>query len=189
VYALNLPDLRELTKFDASLREVPTDVEALQAAIDQAMAQLLEAEAHQELETTVRLLGYLGNALRIIGRTAESVNYLERAVSQCRMLGNRRAELVNTIRLAEARKYKGEYAIAEHLLRSARTCTDEEELSDYKDFALQHFGKCLLEKGEVDEAVTLLEEALKLRVAKGDKTLVESTDQALTLARNMRHRS
>jgi tetratricopeptide (TPR) repeat protein len=182
---LNLPDLRDLTKFDSSLREVPADVDALTTAIGQAESELGMAEAAQQNEVIVRLLGYLGNACRILGRTAESVNYLERAVFLCRMLADRRGELVNTVRLAEARKYSGDHSAAEQLLRTALTWTDEEGLSNYKDFILQHLGKCRLEQGAADEAVLLLEGALALRLAKGDRTLIESTKQALTLARSI----
>ncbi|WP_139234645.1 hypothetical protein [Alicyclobacillus macrosporangiidus] len=184
---MNLPDLRSLTKFDARLREIPTDVDALRAAINQALSELDKAEASQHLDATVGLLGYLGNACRIIGLTTEAIDYLERAVFRCRMLGDRKGELVNTIRLAEARKYNGDYQIAERLLRVALTWTDEEVLSNYKDFVLQHLGKCRLEQGAPEDAVQLLQEALKLRLEKGDKTLIESTEQALTLARNMCH--
>jgi hypothetical protein len=49
------------------------------------------------------------------------------------------------------------------------------------DFALQHYGKHLIDAGRVEEAVVCLREALRLRQAKGDKELIESTIKALGL--------
>ena len=91
------------------------------------------------------------------------------------------------MRLAEARKYNGEHSIAEKLLRKALFWTNAEEFSTYRDFALQHLGKCRLEQGAVDDAISLLEEALKLRLKKGDTELINSTERALDMARNFEH--
>jgi Flp pilus assembly protein TadD len=53
---------------------------------------------------------------------------------------------------------------------------------DRVDFALQHYGKHLIDAGRIDEAVACLREALRLRQTKGDPALVESTRNALDLA-------
>ncbi|MFB7126454.1 hypothetical protein [Kitasatospora sp. NPDC056273] len=46
-------------------------------------------------------------------------------------------------------------------------------------YALQHFGKHLLEKGDLVLARSHLREALRLRIAKRDTGLVQSTQSAL----------
>jgi tetratricopeptide (TPR) repeat protein len=181
---LSLPDLRELTMFDSTLREGAKDSNELKSAIRLAQEELEKAEEIQHHEAVIQLLGYLGNACRISNLLGESVKYLERAVLLCRTIGDRKAELVNTIRLAEARKYNGELSIAEELLRTALKWTNEEGFSAYKDFVLQHLGKCRLEQGAPDDAIRLLEEALELRIAKEDSELINSTELALQMARN-----
>ncbi len=87
---MSLSDLRELTFFDSSLREVVNDSNALTSAIYQAKVELQKAEENQQQEVVVRLLGYLVNACRISNLYAEAVTYLEQAVLLCCTLGNRR---------------------------------------------------------------------------------------------------
>lgn len=181
--SLSLPDLRDLTTLDRSLREVAKNNDELMLVIRQAQEELEKAEVNHDVQGVIRLLGYLGNACRISTLLSESIQYLERAVLLGRTIGDRKAELVNTIRLAEARKYNGEHSIAEKFLRSALSWTNEESLSTYKDFVLQHLGKCRLEQGATDDAIQFLEQALELRIAKGDKELINSTELAVQQAR------
>lgn len=126
-------------RFDESLREVPVDVNELSVAIRQAQSLLQHVESDdQNVRSAIELLGYLGNACRVTGRSDESIQYLERAVSLCRKVGDAKGTVVNTIRLAEA-----------------------------------------------TEAIGFLEESLRLREEKGDQALIESTQMALTTARQM----
>jgi thioredoxin-like negative regulator of GroEL len=60
-----LPDLYALTQWDERLREVAADPEAIEVAIAAAESQLARGEPSAES----RLLGYLGNATRVLGRT------------------------------------------------------------------------------------------------------------------------
>lgn len=183
---MSLPDLSELIVFDSTLREVAKDSASLTSAISQAQEELEKAEATNNESDIIFLLGYLGNACRVANVLSDSIQYLERAVVRSQTNGNRKAELVNTIRLAEARKYDGEHAIAENMLRSVLDWTNDNGLSTYKDFVLQHLAKCLLEQGEVDDAISMLESTLELRTAKGNDELIRSTQLALQMARNMR---
>jgi len=54
------------------------------------------------------------------------------------------------------------------------------------DYVLQHFGKCLVELGELDRAEAMFEEALQLRRQRGDEGLVASTRQAIDALERMR---
>jgi tetratricopeptide (TPR) repeat protein len=183
---LNLPDLRELIMFDSTLREVAKDSAELTLAIHQAQKELEKAEADNNESDITFLLGYLGNACRVANLLSDSIQYLERAVFRSKTMEDRKGELVNTIRLAEARKYNGQYAIAEDILRSVLDWTNDNGLSTYKDFVLQHLAKCRLEQGAVDDAISMLESALELRIAKGNDELIRSTQLALQMARNER---
>jgi tetratricopeptide (TPR) repeat protein len=179
----DLPDLRPATRFDAALREVPSDPAILSHGVERAHAMLAAARYRDDAASIVRMLGYLGNAYRILGYADEAVAVLTEAVEQARAAGDQRAALANRIRLGEALKYQGDIAQAERLFREAARVAQHTDLGDYRDFALQHLGKCRLEQGDAAEAVPLLEQALALRHDKGDPDLIASTTSALVLAR------
>lgn len=182
---MNLPDLRDVTTQDESLREVATDEATVRSAKRIAEEQLDISMAKGNSANSIRLFGYLGNVCRILGELTQSVDYLERAVALCRSEQSPKSELINTIRLAEAHKYNGEHKVAEELLRDALLAVDERRLEAHKDFVLQHLGKCRLEQGAMDDAIEYLEQALQLRLKKGDSELIQSTDKALRLAQTV----
>jgi len=131
----------------------------------------------------LRLLGYVGDASRVLGRTQEAVAVLTEAVDRAEASGNRLWIVANRLRLAEALKYDGDLARAEAIFRAVVHEVQNPALLDYRDFALQHLAKCCLERGKKVEAVTLLEQVLILRRQKGDERLIASTELALTRAR------
>ncbi|QRF23876.1 hypothetical protein FY534_09540 [Alicyclobacillus sp. TC] len=126
---MNLPALSELIMFDSTLREVAKDSAELTLAIHKAQKELEKAEANNNESDITFLLGYLGNACRVANLPSDSIQYLERAVFRSKTTGDRKGELVNTIRLAEARKYNGEHAVAEDILRSVLDWTNDNGLS------------------------------------------------------------
>jgi tetratricopeptide (TPR) repeat protein len=128
-----------------------------------------------------RLLGYVGNAERLLGRHAEAIDHLRESV-QAAPPGDVRARAVALIRLGEAYRCADRPDEAERCLREALQLSDDARL-DIRDFALQHLGKCLVDAGRHEEATRLLEEALALRRAKGAADLVASTARALEWAR------
>ena len=185
---IDLPDLGVLTTFDDALREAPVDADVLARAVEKASVLLAEACLQGEDATRVRLLGYLGNACRVLGRHDEAVAALAKAVTLARGGGDDRASLVNRLRLGEARKYRGDVTEAEAIFRQAlRDAQQNDNLTDYRDFALQHLGKRRLEKGDAVEATLLLEQALELRRRRGDPRLIASTELALARACAMLH--
>ena len=133
--------------------------------------------------TTARLLGYLGEADRVLGRYDAAVARHAEALELARSLGDRRLEVASEIRLGEAYRYRGDLATAERLFRDALVACAQSDLAAYADFALQHLGKCRLDQGHVAEAIECFERALALRRATGDPALIASTEQALALAR------
>ena len=181
-----LPDLERLSRYDATLRQEPADRPAIEAAAATATARLVEAQDSGNLEAALALRGYLGNARRLLGRTAEAVALLERAVDTARKLGNSRALVANLIRLGEALRYGGHLEAAERRYQAALELvrTQPDVLAGYEAFALQHLGKCRLDQGDPAGAAACFEEALALRRAKGAPDLVASTEAALALARD-----
>jgi tetratricopeptide (TPR) repeat protein len=176
-----LPDLAALVTFDDLLREVPTDRPALERAAALASEQL-EDPAADERERLL-ILGYLGNVERILGRHGEAIVALRECVELAGRLGDHRAEVVARIRLGEALRCADRLAEAEAVLRAVVEDTQGQPLHD---FALQHLGKCLTDEGRAGEAIAVLDEALQLRLHKGDGELVASTELALERARSLR---
>jgi len=181
----DLPDLSAFTAFDERLREVPADRPAIAAAARAALAALAEARAAEDRAAVLRLLGYLGEARRVLGQHDGAVAALEEALALAGELGEARAEVANAIRLAEAHKYRGDLELAETMLRDILARVRAEGMTRYEDFALQHLGKCRLDQGDAVEAMAYLEAALALRREKGDPGLIASTEQALARARRM----
>lgn len=180
----DLPDLASVATFDDRLRERATDPVVVMRAIARATALLDRAEGDEA--TKVRLSGYLGNAYRLIGRLADAAMHLESAIALASKRGDERAYLANLIRLGETRKFQERHGEAEQLFRAAldlSTNPAAPHLRVLEDFALQHLGKCLIEQGRGAEAVPLLVQALDIRRAKADESLIASTEAALRFAR------
>jgi tetratricopeptide (TPR) repeat protein len=182
-----LPDLGQLTAFDAALREVPLDQGPLGTAATLASGLIAEARAAGDDQALLRVLGYYGNACRVLGRHDEAIRALAEAVALAESLGDERGAIANSLRLGEARKYRGDAEEAEAIFRAVleRIRGGGHGVAAYEDFALQHLGKCLMDQGDA-EATGYLDQALALRRAKGDASLIDSTERALTLARNRR---
>lgn len=175
----DLPDLSALITFDENLRETPTDRAALEAARETAVKRLPALAEEEDGQALLWILGYLGNVCRVLGKAGEAVRYLQEAVALAGVTRNPNAALANVIRLGEAYKYSGNHPVAERLFRYV--LAETAPAHPYRDFALQHLGKCLMDDGRYTEAVPFLEEALEIRRRKKDAALVQSTTRALAL--------
>jgi len=176
-----LPDISNATRLDEKLREVVTQPERVAYALRRARKQLQQSREDSNDTQILRTLGYLTDACRVAGELNAAVTYGQEALERSRHAGNRNAEVANLIRLGEAYKYRDEHAIAEPLFREALTLSASGDA--LHDFALQHLGKCLLEMNRYDESIACLEQALERRREKGIQPLIDSTEQALALAR------
>lgn len=181
--AHGLPDLSSMTVFDERLREVPADRDSFEQAVVQGRQLLQEARRHGDPQSILRLLGYVGDACRVLGLLEEALSLLSEAVGRSEASGDRRSGTANRLRLAEALKYKGDFDEAEIIFRRVLKDVQDPDLVNYRDFALQHLAKCCLEMGNAVEAVTLLEQALILRQQKNNARLIASTELALSHAR------
>jgi tetratricopeptide (TPR) repeat protein len=176
----DLPDLAALGTFDERLREVARDAAAVEAALAAGRRALAEADDPQ---AELALRGYVGNALRLLGRHGEAAAAQARAVELAEEVGPPRASVAARIRLGEALRCGDRLDEAESQLRAALAAARARPELGLTDFALQHLGKTLLDAGRPAEAEALLAEALVLREAKRDPALVRSTRAALELAR------
>lgn len=164
-------------------RRAGVDLSALPGQLEHALEQLAQATASGDQAARLSLVGRVGELSYLLGDYQTAIPLLEEAVAGARQPGARRLEVVHCIRLAMAYQYAGRHEEAEPLFRRAIALAREAEGTDRLDFALQHFGKCLVEMGRPDEAIICFEEALVLRRAKGEAGLIASTEQALAAVR------
>jgi tetratricopeptide (TPR) repeat protein len=182
-----LPDLSTLVVLDERLREVAGDRAAVEDALLRAAIELERADDNR---ARMRLLGYVGNAERALGRPDRALTAFRESHELATALGDRRGVTVALIRLGEAHRCADELGESERLLREALRGIDANaSLIELRDFALQHLGKCLVEQGRSADAVPLLEEALERREAKDAAELVASTEAALEWARSEAERA
>lgn len=180
-----LLDLGPHVTFDTEhyLRERPRDVEEFEKLIDHANMYLRQAfqEKNVSKDVFIYLYSYLGNAYRISYQSRKAIQYLSKAYQFAKELPNEREETRALIRLGEAYKYDDQHEQALDCFERALLLTQTSALSSYRDFALQHMGKCFMELGEYDNALLRLEEAFTLRKKKKDPHLILSTEMAIVM--------
>jgi tetratricopeptide (TPR) repeat protein len=174
----SLPELERLTVYDERLCGVARDAGAVRNAGAAAAGQLTRARRRGDRGRERWLLGYLGNVARLLGDADAAETRLRESLALAEELGDERSAVVALLRLGDAYRCAGDPAAAEPLLRAA-FARAEVAGPELRDFALQHLGKTLLALGRTDEARRCLEDARELRRAKGDATLLASTDAAL----------
>ncbi len=91
----DLPDLSETTTFDERLREVPAQRDVIEHAVTRGSALLRAARDAEDDHSILRLLGYLGDAFRVLGRVEEAVALLTEAVERAEEHGYRRSSIAN----------------------------------------------------------------------------------------------
>ncbi|MET9063449.1 tetratricopeptide repeat protein [Streptosporangium sandarakinum] len=164
--------------YDKRLRAVPADRDAYAAMVGGLRADLarLDAQGAGDPSEVFRLLRRVGFGLVVLGEYGEAVSHLERAL----LLAESPAALTAVrINLADAHRYAGDLDRAEPLYLEALAIAPP----DMRDFALQHLAKHRIDQHRLDEAESLLREALELRRAKEDPELIASTEQALAHCR------
>ncbi|GIK30050.1 MAG: tetratricopeptide repeat protein [Chloroflexi bacterium] len=132
-------------------------------------------------EGKARMLAQIGTYYRQTSDPARAIPYFKQAVEICRAANLRKLEAVNTLRLGVALQYAGQVQDAEDVLQIALTLC--ERYREHEDYAYQHWGKFLVERGAVAEAIPYFEAALRKRIAGGNPDLIESSRAALEGAR------
>ncbi|MEU2835180.1 tetratricopeptide repeat protein [Streptomyces lavendulae] len=170
--------LQHLITHGEDLRMVPTDHDQLTTAV-QNLRDELQALPEGTDATRARLLArWTGIGLLSLGDYHDARVYLHRALDLATASGNTRAVIATELNLADAYRYAGKAQTADALYRKALDGARSKH-PELVDFALQHLGKQLMEQGNLIPARARLQEALRLRTAKGDAGLIESTQAAL----------
>ncbi|MGW5349504.1 tetratricopeptide repeat protein [Streptomyces sp. NPDC004031] len=167
--------LQHLITQDADLRMVPTDRAELTAAVDQLREELSTGPDPDRIRVLTR---WIGIAQMSLGDYREARAFLRQSLGLATTSGNIRAVVATQLNLGDAHRYANDAGAAETFYRSALH-TARSRCPELVDFALQHFGKHLMEHGDLTGAHVHLEEALRLRIAKGNAELIESTQAAL----------
>lgn len=170
--------------FDADLREVANAPDEMQAMVDWLQTQLECSDRDQQ--TRLKYLGLLGTYARILHSFSVAEIALQQAIALAQSIGSDRHQLINQIRLAHVYQWQQHYATAQALFDSAlMRCQTQPELVDFLDFVYQHLGKCKFDQAQYAEAIDLFEAALAIRLNKGERSLIESTQLALATAHRL----
>jgi tetratricopeptide (TPR) repeat protein len=180
-----LPNLEALTMMDERLRQVPRDNIAFGQALLAGQAELDAARASGDPVRLRKALTWIGTARRIARQYDRAERDLGEALELAQATGDPSQSIGEMIRLAELERCRDDFTRSETMLRVALAVIRKGGGERFEDFALQHLGKTLTDAGRTDEAITVLEQALYLRQAKGDPSLIASTEEALTRARAM----
>ena len=172
----NLMKLKEFLYFDDNnyLREKCSDENLLKEVIEKFEAKI-DSRSNDKLDDMIFLYGNLGNLYRIQGDTHLAIKNLKIALE----LDDENKQISNLIRLGEALKYDGQHEQALKKFDEAIELCTPSNGSNLLDFAYQHKGKCLLELGQVSSALVYFQKALKIRLVKGDQSLIDSTQKAI----------
>ena len=167
--------LQHLITQDGDLRMAPTDRDALVAEVARLREEL---DAASDPDRVRALTRWIGVGLLALGQHGEARVFLRRSLELAAAARRTKAEVATGLNLGDAHRYAGDAEAAEACYRSA-LATARDGCPELLDFALQHFGKHLMERGDLTGARTHLREARRLRIAKGDAELLGSTQAAL----------
>lgn len=111
---MTLPDLDRPSREDERLRWVAADAATFERAAARAEAELRDDDAGR-----VRLLGYLGNAYRLLAPHGDPIDAHEKALDAAAAGGGRGAHSVALTRLGESYRCAGRYDQGEAALPEA----------------------------------------------------------------------
>lgn len=104
---------------------------------------------------------------------------LKRSFTLAEESNQKKSKFANLIRLGEAFKYAGQYEVALKSFDTTIRALTPIDDCDLLDFALQHKGKCLMELGKWELALSHFLQALFIRKSKGEPSLIYSTELSI----------
>ncbi len=131
-----------------------------------------------------KLFSLIGSHYRICGDNSMSEKYLLRALSLIDKSKNKSEYFVATLRLAHTFQKQKKFDLSLQLFNELKILCDEEEgLNGYSDFLFQHIGKLNFDQKKYKAALSNFERARELRLSKGDRELLASTDLAIQITK------
>lgn len=143
------------------------------------LRRLVASELAREAGLAQPDLRQAGVGLVALGEHRGARQVLTRALSRATTPRQTVATLIN---LGDAHRYGGDLVGAEpHYTRAIETA--KSSCPEILHFAMQHYGKHLLDARNPKRAAEVLKEVLRVRRRIGDQALIASTQEALDLAR------
>ncbi len=171
--------MRIETRLDDNLRECPVDSARLRQAVQESSTELSHLRSQTDASTlsTTRLgrrLQRHGRYRRLQGRFDDALSLKDEACkiwSDCeRRKAHFLCQLQKSVILFEARRIEAALDAAEML----ETRLDD-ETAVYRDMVAEALGKCHFGGGDRRRAVEYLEEALDIRLQRGNERHIERT--------------
>lgn len=168
------------------LKEVPLDPGQMQKGTEWIKEKMAEKDI--SLAKSAVLMGHIGVFCRILGDLEQSELMLKEALV---IFENEelQPQIIQTeIRLASTyhwmKNYKGSTELLLDSIKKINKSSDAKS-KKFLDFSYQHLGKLKLEQGFLEVSLDYFMKALETRVIKGEVSLVESTEKALTLVKKL----
>lgn len=169
-------------RFNEQLREVPVNPYQMKQGIIYLKKRALEEEDECAAAKTY---GHIGVYERILGELTSSERHLLLAIYLYDRHADTIGEFLNTIRLGHTYHWQEQWDKANETFQLLiEQLKADEDLHIYEDFVYQHYGKCLLDQRIVSRAHHYFQRALEIRLKKGDKELIESTNSCIRLCLN-----
>jgi len=168
-------------KIGNNLREQPLKPKLFKEQIQELVVKTNNTTDPEQKATQ---LSKLGSYYRIIGELNKSENVLAKAAKIISTNNFNQLEVTNLIRIATTLQFKGEHQKADQLYdHIEHLITTSKKDDNLLDFVHQHRAKNLFEQGNHEQALLFFEQALNLRVTKGDQALIKSTELAIKVVR------
>jgi tetratricopeptide (TPR) repeat protein len=171
------------TEIRDDLRDIPVDTIQMRQGLKWLSEQLKEIDENS-LEAA-SLLTLRGGYSRIVMDLDEAISDLKKAHHLFEIHGKKLYAIATQIRLAHALHWKEKYTEAFALFKSLLQVCKAGEGRRYLDFVFQHYGKCLLDAGQLQQGLDQFLQAHAIRVQKGDLELISSTEKAILYARDL----
>lgn len=168
--------------FDENLHDIPNSPVQMQQAIDFLQSKF--DNSYHDVRQQIFLAGLIGGYARMLHNFSTAEQTFATALKLCDLLEDERLKTANLIRLAHLHQWQHQYDLSESLLeRVIVKCSSSPQLELYLDFAYQHLGKCKFDRAEYEAAQNYFNKAIKLRLQKGDRQLIYSTQLALDVVK------
>ena len=168
--------------FNDQLRDIPENPKDV---LNYILEEKEKLKSIKEPKKRVAILGKIGSFARMLEKLDDAEAFLGEALELINEhdLGVK-LWVANGIRLAHVYQWMGALDIAEEMFFNiVEMCEEKKEVSEYLNFALQHFGKFHFDLGEYEEALEYFEEAMELRKNIDDESLIKSTQFAIEVTK------
>jgi tetratricopeptide (TPR) repeat protein len=165
---------------DERLHEIPSSRHQMELAIDYLQEHLKTSEG--DVPRQIRLYGLIGVYARIVGDFPLARVALIKAIDLSKERGDERCIALNLLRLAQVYQWHHQYAVCDRLLADAfARFSKNSALKSDLDFAYQYAGKYHFERGSYGQALRYFQQALTIRLRKGNPASIEATQLTLKI--------